>query len=115
MTRLGFLAPVAVAALLAGCGPAVPPAQTYATVFGRVYDAATNAGIPGVVVTVDVVNGTTTASDGSYSVSNVPVGQTDVTVQVPAGYTLGNAAALEGFSVSAGERFQLDIPLTPAR
>jgi hypothetical protein len=34
---------------------------------------------------------------------------------VPSGYRLANAAALEGFSVTAGERFQLDIPLAPTR
>ena len=92
-----------------------PHAQNYATIFGRVYDATTNAPVSGVVVTVDVVNGSASGADGSYTVSNVPVGQTDVSVQVPAGYSLANAAALEGFSVTAGERFQLDIPLTPIR
>jgi hypothetical protein len=113
MTRPAFAASLVGAVLLAACGPAVPNAQTYATVYGRVYDTATNAPVPGVVITVDVVDGATSGADGSYTIDNVPVGQTDVAVQVPAGYTLANAAALEGFSVTAGERFQLDIPLTP--
>lgn len=116
MTRFALVAAAVGAGLLAACGgPSVPNAQTYATVFGRIYDAATNAPLGGVVVTVDVVNGTTSGADGSYTVNNVPVGQTDVSVQVPSGYSLANAAALEGFSVTAGERFQLDIPLTPTR
>jgi hypothetical protein len=116
MTRFALVAAAVGAGLLAACGgPAIPEAQTYATVFGRVYDATTNAPLGGVVVTVDVVNGTTSGADGSYTVSNVPVGQTDVSVQVPSGYRLANAAALEGFSVTAGERFQLDIPLAPTR
>ena len=115
MTRFRFVGPVVAAVLLAACGSPVPPAQNYATVYGRVYDASTNAPLAGVVVTVDVVNGTTTAADGSYTLTNVPVGQTDVNVQVPAGYALGNAASLEGFSVTAGERVQLDIPLNPSQ
>jgi hypothetical protein len=116
MTRFVYVASLAAAVLLAACGgPAVPNAQTYATIFGRVYDTTTNAPVSGVIVTVDVVNGSASGADGSYTVNNVPVGQTDVTVAVPQGYTLANAAALEGFSVTAGERFQLDIPLTPIR
>jgi len=115
MTRFRFVAPLAAGTLLVACGSNVPPAQNYATVYGRVYDVSTNAGVAGVLVTVDVVNGASTGADGSYTVSNVPVGQTDVNVQVPAGYTVANAAALEGFSVAAGERFQLDIPLNPTR
>lgn len=96
-------------------GPPVPNAQTYATIYGRVYDASTNAPLAGVAISVDVVNGTTTAGDGSYTVSNVPVGQTDVNVQAPSGYTVSDEASLEGFSVTAGERFELDIPLTPTK
>jgi hypothetical protein len=116
MTRSVLVAAAAAGAVLAACGgPAIPNPQTYATIFGRVYDASTNAGLGGVVVTADVVNGTTTAADGSYTLVNVPVGQTDVNVQVPQGYTLVDAATLEGFSVTAGERFQLDIPLNPAK
>lgn len=110
MRRFGLIAPLAAALLLAACGgPAIPPAQNYATVFGRAYDAATNAPVPGVVVTVDVVVLGTTGNDGSFTVNNVPVGQTDVSVRPPAGYA---APPIQPFSVTAGERFRLDIPLS---
>jgi hypothetical protein len=111
MMRLGIVGPLAAALLLAACSPGLPPAQNYATVFGRIYDAATNAPIAGAQVTVDVVAVAVTGSDGSYSVNNVPIGQTDVTVRPPAGYA---PPPIEAFSVSAGERFRLDIPLNRA-
>jgi predicted small lipoprotein YifL len=110
MTRLSLVTALAALVPLAACGgPAVPPAQNYAIVFGRVFDASTNAGVAGAIVTVDVVNAITTGPDGSYSVSNVPIGQTDVVVAPPAGY---GAAQPAPFSVTPGERFQLDIPLS---
>lgn len=111
MTRSGFLAPLAAAVLLVACGgPSIPPAQNYATVYGRVYDAATDAGVAGAIVTVDVINAVTSGPDGSFTATNVPIGPTDVTVVPPSGYTL--AAAVATFSVVAGDRFQLNIPLT---
>ena len=113
MTRSGFVAPLAAAVLLVACGgPAIPPAQNYATVYGRVYDAATGAGVAGAIVTVDVVGTVTSGPDGSFSAADVPIGPTDVTVVPPNGYVL--AAAVPTFSVVAGDRFQLDIPLTHA-
>jgi len=109
---LGLVVPLAAAVLLVACGgPPIPPAQNYATVYGRVYDAVTNAGVAGALVTVDVVGNATTGSDGSFSVNNVPIGPTDVTVQPPNGYA---RPAVPTFSVIAGDRFQLNIPLTPA-
>ena len=71
----------------------------------------TNAGVAGALVSVDVVNVATTGADGSYSVPNVPIGPTDVTVQPPNGYA---RPSVQTFSVVAGDRFALNIPLTPA-
>jgi hypothetical protein len=110
MTRFGF-AIVAAAVVLSSCGDnGVPAAQNYAVVFGRVYDASTNQPVAGVEVAVDVVDTVTTAADGTYSVANVPLGQTDVAVSVPAGYAVASPASLN-FSVVAGDRYRLDIPL----
>jgi hypothetical protein len=110
---MGRFARVALVAtlLLSGCGnDGIPSAQNYAVVYGRVYDAATNAAVAGVVVSVDVVDTATTGADGTYSVINVPIGQTDVTVSVPTGYVVASPGALV-FSVNPGDRYRLDIAL----
>jgi len=85
MRRLVAL--VIFAAVLTGCGmPNLPPAQNYATVTGRVLDAATNNPVAGAVITVSIVLTATSGSDGSYRIINVPIGQNEVQVQAPSGY-----------------------------
>jgi len=75
------------AAMLTGCGLApVAPSQNYATVTGRVLDAATNNPVAGAIITVSTVLTATSATDGSYRIGNVPIGQNEVQVQPPAGY-----------------------------
>lgn len=97
-------------ALLAACGQGnIPPQQKYATVFGRVYDEATNSPVPGAVVTVLVVLRAVSGADGSYSVPNVPSGQVDVTIDAPAGYTPVQPS--DTFSVVPGDSFRLDVAL----
>jgi len=60
---------------LAGCESGVPPAGNYATVFGRVTDASTGAGIPNATVTLDGgVLAATTDSGGNYRITTVPTG-----------------------------------------
>ena len=97
------------AVTLGGCND-VPPVATYAIVYGRVYDAATSMPLSGVTVTVDSVDVATTADDGTYRIVNVPVGPTDVAVNAPAGYTVGDASVLT-FSVRPGDTYRLDLPL----
>lgn len=99
---------IALTVSLTGCD-GVPAPQNYATVFGRVYDAATNAGIPGVYVAVDTALVAVTAADGSYSVSPVPSGQTDVLVTPPEGYSIAVQPA--AFSVIDGDHVRMDIAL----
>jgi hypothetical protein len=109
MTRARFALLAAIAGL-AGCGgPAIPPAQNYATITGRVYDAATNAPVPGAVVTGSVILMSTSASDGTYKIVNFPFGPNEVQVTPPAGYT----AVQPQYSISPlkGETLKLDIPL----
>lgn len=48
----------------------VPPA----TLYGRVIDAVTSLGIGGVLVEVVGAASTTTASDGTYIIQNIPPG-----------------------------------------
>ena len=111
MKRFRFVAALSASPLVVACGNVgVPQAQTYATVFGRVYDAATNAPVSGVKITVDTAIFLTSAADGSYSASNVPLGPTDVNLTPPPGYTIGNLGALS-FSLSTGDRYRLDIAL----
>ena len=109
--RLGIS--FAAAALLAGCGGnGIPPAQTYAVVTGRAYDTATNQGVPGVTVNVDVVLNATTATDGTYRITSVPVGQCQIySVTPPSGYALQGGLPTCG-SVTAGQVVTVDIPLT---
>jgi hypothetical protein len=59
---------------LAGCGPQVPPVGNYATVFGQVTDAASNAPVAGASVTVNFVLTATTDANGNYRIANVPTG-----------------------------------------
>jgi hypothetical protein len=95
---------------LSGCGgPAIPPAQNYATVTGRVFDVATNAPVAGAVVTGSVILTSTTADDGKYKITNFPIGPNEVQVTPPAGY----AAVAPQYSISPqkGETLTLDIPL----
>jgi hypothetical protein len=114
VTRVrAFAACVALAALTACGGPAVPPAANYGTVVGRVYDATTNQPVPGVLVTVDTILTSTSGSDGSYRIGTVPLGTYQVTVSPPSGYAAPNTgAAPYAGSIQAGQTVVVDIPLT---
>jgi hypothetical protein len=112
MTRARF-ALVSLLVGLAGCGgPAIPPAQNYATLVGRVYDVATNAPVAGAVVTGSVILTSTTAADGKYKITNFPIGPNELQVTPPAGYT----AVQSQYSISPqkGETLTIDIPLKKA-
>jgi hypothetical protein len=108
MRRFQFLAALAASAGAAGCND-VPAAQSYATVFGRFYDAATNEGVAGVTVSVDTALTATSGPDGAYSIAPVPSGQTDVLVTPPPGYSV--SAQPSAFSVNDGDRIRMDVPL----
>jgi hypothetical protein len=110
VTRARFAVLVLSLSVLAACGgPAVPPAQNYATIRGRAFDSATNAPVAGVLVTVDTILTSTTGSDGTYRIINVPIGQYTLVVQPPQGYAAVNQ---QTGSVAAGETVSIDIPLT---
>lgn len=114
MTRARFALFVLPLALLAGCGgPAVPAAANYGSISGRVYDAATNAPLAGVVVSVDTILSATTASDGTYRIGTIPSGQYTMAVQAPSGYAPPNlnAPPYNG-SIESGQTISVDIPLT---
>jgi hypothetical protein len=96
--------------VFAGCGgPAIPPAQDYATVTGRVYDAASNAPVAGAIVTGSAILTSTSADDGTYKITNFPIGPNEVQVTPPAGYT----AVEPQYTISPqkGETLKIDIAL----
>jgi hypothetical protein len=111
MQRAAFLASALGCVAIAGCD-GVPAPQNYATVFGRVYDAATNQGIAGVSVAADTALVALTGTDGSYSLSPVPSGQTDIVITPPDGYSL--TAQPVAFSVVNGDHVRVDVPLNHA-
>ena len=108
MDRVRFFVGLSALVCAAGCD-GIPSAQNYATVFGRVYDAATNAGIPGVEVAVDTALTVLTGADGTFVLAPVPSGQTDVIVSPPDGYRVGAQPA--PFSALNGDHVRLDVPL----
>ena len=112
MKRFALVVALIAMPLLVACGTGIPSSQTYATVYGRVYDATSNAPVAGAVVSVDTAYNVTSGSDGTYTATNVPIGQTDVLITAPPGYSA--ASQPSPFSVTAGERYHLDIPLTAA-
>ena len=112
MSRLRTAAALAVALVaLAACGNGIPPQQSYATIKGRAYDVATNAGVPGVQITVLTILVTTTAADGTYAIANVPPGDCsyDYAVIPPEGYAVQQLPACG--SLVAGQTATIDIPL----
>jgi hypothetical protein len=111
MRRRAFLISSVALVAVAGCD-GVPAPQNYATVFGRVYDAASNQGVAGVSISADTALIAVTAVDGSYSISPVPSGQTDIVVSVPDGYSI--AAQPVAFSVVNGDHVRVDVPLDHA-
>jgi hypothetical protein len=109
MRRVGF-ALLAVALGLTACsGPAIPPAQNYATLTGRVYDADSNAPVAGAIVTGSVVLNATSTADGRYKITNFPIGPNELQVTAPTGYR----ATQSQYSISPqpGETLTIDIPL----
>ena len=111
MTRARLAVLALSLAALAGCdNNGVPPAQNYATIMGRAYDAASNQPVAGVSVTVDTILSATTGSDGTYRIVDVPIGSYHVGVTPPSGYT-AVASPLDDGSVTAGQTIEVDIPL----
>ena len=83
--RLRFIAAL-LAISLASCGPAIPPAGNYATVSGRVTDAASGAGVASATVTVNVVLAATTDASGNFRIVSVPTGSWEYAVTAPTGF-----------------------------
>lgn len=109
VARLGFVLAFA-SLLVAGCGSALPPAGNYATISGRITDAATGVGIAGATVVVNVVLSATTDAAGAYRIVSVPTGSWEYAVSGPANYaniaTVDNPAPL-----LPGETRSLDLAL----
>ena len=97
-----------VAFVATGCGPAVPPAGSYATIQGVVTDAGTGQPLAGVTVTYSVLS-VTTGADGKYKLFPVPPGPiTAVTASLQSyqGYTSAE------LTLAPGQVLKQDIALT---
>ena len=111
MNRARFAVLVLPLAVLASCGPpTVPPSQNYPSIRGRAYDTATNVPVAGVGVTVSTILTTTTGADGTYRITNVPIGSYTLIVSPPPGYSAPPQPTYNG-SVASGETAVIDIPL----
>ena len=108
-TRFAGLVAIALAACGgdSGSGPSGPNQPTSGTVRGTVVDQ-TAAPVPSAAVALTATGQTTrnatTAQDGAYSFTSVPVGAYTVTVTPPAGYTLGTGSGTASVSVVAGQQ-----------
>lgn len=109
MIRARFAILVAVVGLAACGGPAIPPAQNYATITGRVYDADSNAPVAGAVVTGSVVLNATSAGDGTYKITNFPIGPNELQVTPPSGYQ--STQPQYNISPQQGETLTINIAL----
>jgi hypothetical protein len=107
--RLRFVALLA-AVWLTGCEAGVPPAGNYATVYGRVTDAASGAAIPNAIVSLDGgVLSATTDSGGNYRITTVPTGPWSYNASAP-GYA--SVGATNPPDLQPGEQRNFPIALT---
>jgi len=106
-SRVGAAAVAAFSLLgLVSCGGGVPQQQNYATVYGTVYDGTTGQPLSGATVSVDSVLTATSASDGSFSIDNVPVGPFTA-VEGAGGYQTHQDQG----TVASGDHFLLNVTL----
>lgn len=106
MSGFRYAAALVVAAALAACTPAIPPQQSYATISGVITDGTTGQPLGGATVTIDSVLTVTTASDGTFSIANIPVGPFTA-VESASGFQLHQDQG----SVAAGDHFTLNASL----
>lgn len=106
LARAGFMC--AFLALLAACGPAIPPAGNYATITGTVTDASTGQPVAGASVAVSVL-ATTTDTSGRYTLYPVPTGPYGPVVVSAQNYQTYNSP--EG-TLAPGQVLTLQIQLT---
>jgi subtilisin len=90
-------------------GAEAPPPPSTGRISGVVRDAATAAAIGGATVTVDTGQTATTATDGSYTVEGVAVGDRSVVASAP-----GYESLTQPVTVSSDEESTLDFALQPA-
>ena len=101
--------PVMVAFLLLASPPQLQ-AQETGTIQGTVTNAETGAVLGGVMINVmDTGLGSLSASDGTFSISNVPVGEQRVRAQM-----IGFASRTQTVTIGAGETVTVDFALNPA-
>ena len=74
-----------------GCDSGVPPAGNYATVSGRVTDAASGSAVAGATVVVNGVLSTKTDAQGNFKISPVPTGPWSYSVDAGTKYAMANS------------------------
>jgi hypothetical protein len=105
------LAALAAGALLAGCGPQVPPVGNYATIQGTVNDAVSGQPIAGAVVTVSVISSNATSANGFYKVYPVPTGPyTSITATAPGHQAYSD---FSGGTLAPGQVLNVNISMQP--
>ena len=90
------------------CLPFTAGAQATQTITGAVYDEAAHATLSGAtIVLVNTTNGTTTATDGSFRLTNVPIGRQSFRIS----YLGYEERIVADVLVTAGKEVQLNIGL----
>ena len=97
---------VNLASALGASSTSTPPSTSPGTITGTVTDARAKTGLSGATVTCGTVGGATTASNGTYTISNVPASTYDCTASA-AGYRSKSATV----TVPAGGTATLDFAL----
>jgi hypothetical protein len=108
MTLVRVVAAVLVFACAGCAAPATPPALQYATVSGKVFDSATNAGIPMATVTINGIQSATSDSGGLFKISNVPNGPVDWFASAGSSYSQQSGS----LTLTPGQPYSLNIPLS---
>ena len=110
LSRLRLATASAVLLMVVACqGPAVPPAEQYATISGTVVDASTNAPISGATVTINVVLSATTASNGTFAITNIPNGPLEC---IASATSYASNSSWCSAPLSPGQKMTVTIPLT---
>jgi hypothetical protein len=107
VVRISFL--LMLALLISGCGDGVPPPGNYATVTGKVTDAATGSPFASASVSINGVQYALTDATGTYKITTVPTGPWSWSASAD-GFTTGGSDSPS--PLTPGEKRDFPITLT---